>query len=74
MKQTKKILSVILSILMIMSVTTVGLSALAADKTAAVTAFEEKANAFDIKTVNTADPTEDELAAYNELVAAFKAL
>lgn len=74
MKQTKKILSVILSILMIMSVTTVGLSALAADKTAAVTAFEEKANAFDIKTVNKADPTEDELAAYEELVAAFKAL
>lgn len=74
MKQTKKILSVILSILMILSVTTVGLSALAADKTAAVTAFEEKANAFDIKTVNKADPTEDELAAYNELVASFKAL
>lgn len=69
----KKLISVLLSILMIMSVMTGAFSVLAADKTEAVTALEEKVNAFGGK-LNVAEPTEADLSGYNEITAAFKAL
>lgn len=73
MKTAKRTLSLLLSILMLMSVMTVGFTAFAADKTDAVTALEKKINAYS-GNVGVAEPSEADLAGYNELTSAYKSL
>ncbi len=73
MKKHKKLLSVLLSMLMVLSVVSAGLVAAAQEPDGAVTALEEKITAFD-GNMSTNTPTAEDKAAYDELVAGFKAL
>lgn len=73
MKKHKKLLSVLLSALMLLSVFSAGLVAFAADKSAAVVALEEKITAY-AGNMDTATPTEADKAGYDELVAAWDKL
>ncbi len=73
MKTCRKALSLVLCLCMIFSVMAAGLTAFAADKTAAVTELEEKINAYS-GNMDTATPSDEDLAGYNELVAAYQAL
>lgn len=73
MRKQKKLLSVLLSALMLLSVFSAGLVAFAADKSAAVVALEEKITAY-AGNMDTATPTEADKAGYDELVAAWDKL
>lgn len=86
MSKNKKLLSVLLAMLMAMSVLSAGFvagaqavtaapAAAAADtaKDAAVSEVENKINAY-TGNMNTATPTEEDLAGYNALIAAFQGL
>ncbi len=71
MKNVKKTLSVLLCLCMMLSVTATGFTAFAADKTEAVTKFEESVASYSGK-LNVADPTDEDLEAYEKLVDDFK--
>lgn len=79
MSKSKKLLSVLLALIMALSVTTMGLvasaqspaKARAAD--AAVTAVEDKINAYQ-GDMDTKDPTAEDKAGYEALIAAFQGL
>lgn len=73
MKKHKKLLSVLLSMLMVLSAVSAGLVVFAAGPDGAVTALEEKITAY-AGNMNTTTPTDADKAAYDELVAGFKAL
>lgn len=73
MKKHKKLLSVLLSVLMVLSVISAGLVAAAQEPDGAVTALEEKITAFN-GNMSTNAPSAEDKAAYDELVAGFKAL
>ena len=73
MKKHKKLLSVLLSVLMVLSVISAGLVAAAQEPDGAVTALEEKITAYD-GDMSTNAPSAEDKAAYDELVAGFKAL
>lgn len=71
--KSKKIISIILSVLMIMAIVPTSLFAIAADKANPVAALEQEIDAYKGK-LNVADPTEEDLNGYNALVDSFKAL
>lgn len=71
MKNVKKTLSVLLCLCIMLSVTATGFTAFAADKTEAVTKFEESVTAYKGK-LNVADPKDEDLEAYEKLVDDFK--
>lgn len=71
MKNVKKALSVLLCLCMMLSVTVTGFTAFAADKTEAVTKFEESVAAYSGK-LNVAEPTDEDLGAYEKLVDDYK--
>lgn len=73
MRKHKKLLSVLLSMLMVLSVVSAGLVAAAQEPDGAVTALEEKITAYN-GDMSTNAPTAADKAAYDELVAGFKAL
>ena len=73
MKKCKKALSIILCLCILLSFSTVSLQVFALDKSSAVSDFEAAVNGFG-GNVGVKDPTEDDLNAYNKLVAAYKAL
>ncbi len=73
MRKHKKLLSVLLSMLMVLSVVSAGLVAAAQEPDGAVTALEEKITAFN-GNMSTNAPSAEDKAAYDELVAGFKAL
>ena len=73
MKTFKKALSVMLCLCMIMSAMAVGLNVFAQEKSEAVARFEADAKAF-TGDVTKADPSAEDLEAYEKLVAEYKAL
>ncbi len=73
MKTFKKALSVMLCLCMIMSATAIGLNVFAQEKSEAVTRFEANVNAF-TGDVTGADPSAEDLEAYEKLVSEYKAL
>lgn len=73
MKTIKKSLSVLLCLCLILSAAATGFSALAADETDAVTAFSAAVTAYDGK-LNVAEPTDEDLAAYEKLITDYKKL
>ena len=70
MKNVKKTLSVLLCLCIMLSVTATGFTAFATDKTEAVTKFEESVASYGGK-LNVADPTDEDLEAYEKLVDDF---
>ena len=73
MRTIKKTLSVLLCLCLMLSVVATGFTAIAADKTEAVTKFSDAVTAYSGK-LSVADPTEEDLAAYEKLVADYKKL
>lgn len=73
MKKHKKLLSVLLSVLMVLSVISAGLVAAAQEPDGAVTALEEKITAYD-GDMSTNAPSAEDKAAYDELVAGLRLL
>lgn len=73
MKTFRKALSVMLCLCMLMSAVAVGLNVFAQEKSEAVARFEANVEAFD-GDVTKAEPSAEDLAAYEKLVAEYKAL
>ncbi|HCT17138.1 MAG TPA: hypothetical protein DIW36_07140 [Ruminococcaceae bacterium] len=73
MRTIKKTLSVLLCLCLMLSVVATGFTAIAADKTEAVTKFSDAVTAYSGK-LSVADPTEEDLAAYEKLVTDYKKL
>lgn len=73
MKTFRKALSVMLCLCMIMSAMAVGLNVFAQEKSEAVERFEANVEAFD-GDVTKAEPSAEDLEAYEKLVAEYKAL
>ncbi|MGN0546256.1 MAG: hypothetical protein ACI4I3_02905 [Acutalibacteraceae bacterium] len=69
----KKTVSLVLSICLIMSVTFVGLTAFAAEKPEKITALEQKITAYN-GNLSVAEPTQEDLDGYNEIVSGFRVL
>lgn len=73
MKTFRKALSVMLCLCMIMSAMAVGLNVFAQEKSEAVARFEANVKAF-TGDVGKAEPSAEDLEAYEKLVAEYKAL